>query len=68
MIQEVKEIQESIGNKKKIPKRFLVNNVLVDVSYSIQTKMMTISEEEAIKLFEEQVITGPEGYFLSKIK
>jgi len=38
MIQEAKEIQESIDNKKKIPKRFLNNNVLVDVSFSIQTK------------------------------
>ena len=43
MIKEAKEIQESIDMKKKIPKRFLVNNVLVDVSYSIQTKSMYIS-------------------------
>ena len=66
MIQEAKEIQESIDNKKKIPKRFLVNNVLVDVSYSIQTKLMTISEDEAIKLLEDQVITGREGFFFLK--
>jgi transposase len=57
MIHEAKEIQESIDNNKKIPKRFLVNNVLIDVSYSIQTKLMDIGEEEAIKLLEEQVIT-----------
>jgi transposase len=66
MIQEAKEIQESIDSKKKIPKRFLVNNVLVDISYLVQTKLMTISEEEAIKLLEEQVITGREGFFCLK--
>ena len=54
MIQEAKEIHESIDNKKKIPKRFLVNNVLVDVSYSIQTKLMTISEDEPLNFLRSK--------------
>lgn len=58
MIKEAKEIQESITKKKKVPKKYLINNVLVKVNYSFQTKLMEISEEEAIKLLEEQVITG----------
>jgi len=66
MIKEAKEIQESIDKKKKIPKRFLINNVLVKVNYSIQTKLMKITEKEAIKLLEEQVISGREGFFCLK--
>ena len=66
MIKEAKEIQESIDKKKKIPKRFLINNVLIKVNYSIQTKLVEIGEEEAIKLLEDQVITGREGFFCLK--
>jgi len=66
MIKEAKEIQESITKKKKVPKKYLINDVLVKVNYSFQTKLMEISEEEAIKLLEEQVITGLEGFFCLK--
>ena len=66
MIKEAKEIQESIDKKKKIPKKYLINNVLVKVNISFQTKLMEFGEEEAIKLLEEQVITGREGFFSLK--
>jgi len=66
MIKEAKEIQESIDKKKKIPKKYLINNVLVKVNISFQTKLMEFGEEEAIKLLEEQVITGREGFFCLK--
>lgn len=39
-IKETKAIQESIDKNKALPKRFRINNLLVDVDYSIQTKLM----------------------------
>jgi transposase len=65
-IHEAKELQEIIDRKKKIPKRFRINNVLIDVSYSFQTKLIELSEDEAIKLLEDKIITGREGYFCLK--
>ncbi|AFV25204.1 transposase [Methanolobus psychrophilus R15] len=62
-IEEAKEIQESIDKNKKLPKKFRINNALVDVVYSLQTKLVNLDEEEAIKLLEEHLITGREGFF-----
>jgi transposase len=63
---EAKAIQESIDYGKKLPKRFRINNLLIDVEYSIQTKLIELSEEEAVKLLEENIITGREGFFCLK--
>jgi transposase len=65
-IHEARELQEIIDMKKKIPKRFRINNVLIDVSYSFQTKLIELSENEAIKLLEDKLITGREGFFCLK--
>ncbi len=65
-MKEAKAIQESIDKKKRLPKRFRINNVLVDVTYSLQTKLMKLDEQEAIKLLEEHLITGREGFFCLK--
>jgi len=65
-MQEARAIQESIDKNKKLPKKFRINNVLVDVTYSLQTKLMEIEEQEAIKLLEEHLITGREGFFCLK--
>ena len=65
-MKEAKDIQESIDKNKKLPKRFRINNILVDVVYSLQTKLMELDEEEAIKLLEEHLITGREGFFCLK--
>jgi len=65
-IQEAKAIQESIDKKKTLPKRFRINNLLVDVDYSIQTKLLELSEGDAIRMLEEKFITGREGYFCLK--
>jgi transposase len=65
-IHEARELQEIIDRKKKIPKRFRINNVLIDVSYSFQTKLIELSENEAIKLLEDKLITGREGFFCLK--
>ena len=63
---EAKAIQESIDYGKKIPKRFRINNLLIDVEYSIQTKLIELSDDEAVKLLEENIITGREGFFCLK--
>lgn len=65
-IKEAKTIQESIEKNKSLPKRFRINNFLVDVDYSIQTKLVELSEDDAIKLLEEKFITGREGFFCLK--
>ena len=69
MVREIKEakvIQESIDKNKALPKRFRINNLLVEVDYSIQTKLMELSEDDAVKLLEERFITGREGFFCLK--
>jgi len=65
-IKEAKAIQESIDKHKKLPKRFRINNFLIDVDYSIQTKLVEITEEEAVKMLEEKIINGREGFFCLK--
>ena len=62
-LQEAKAIQESIDRNKKLPKRFRISNVLVDVTYSLQTKLMELDEQDAIKLLKEKIVTGREGFF-----
>jgi len=65
-IKEAKAIQESIDKHKKLPKRFRINNFLIEVDYSIQTKLVKLSEDDAVKLLEEKIITGREGFFCLK--
>ena len=65
-LQEAKEIQNSIDNKKQLPKKFRINNEFIDISYSYQTKLEELSEEDALKLLENAVITGREGFFCIK--
>ena len=65
-IKEVKAIKESIDKNKALPKRFRINNLLVDVDYSIQTKLIELSEDDAVRLLEEKFIIGREGFFCLK--
>ena len=65
-IHEAKAIQKSIDCGKKLPKRFRINNLLIDVEYSVQTKLIELTEDEAVKLLEENIINGREGFFCLK--
>ncbi len=65
-LREAKEIQKSIDNKKQLPKRFRINNVLIDVDYSYQTKLVELSDDEALELLEKVIINGREGFFCIK--
>lgn len=42
---EVEVIQECISRKKKLPKKIGIANPLVKISYSVQTKLVEMSEE-----------------------
>ena len=65
-IKEAKAIQESIDKNKALPKRFRINNLLVEVDYSIQTKLIELSEDDAVRLLKEKFINGREGFFCLK--
>jgi len=62
-LEEAREIQKSLDGNRGIPKRFLVNNPLIDVSISYQTKLDEMSEEDALKLLDNYVQNGREGFF-----
>lgn len=62
-LQEAKEIQNSIDNNRQLPMKFRINNVLIDIAYSYQTKLEELSDEEALKLVESSIISGREGFF-----
>src|SRR5450759_2477001 len=48
-LQEAKEIQEVITKNKKLPKKFRINNELIEIDYSFRTKLEELSDEEAIE-------------------
>ena len=65
-LEEAKEIQKVIDNKKALPKKFRVNNELIEVNYSFTTKLDEMSEEEAIEFLKSTLISGREGFFCLK--
>ncbi len=65
-LQEAKEIQDSIDNHRQLPMKFKINNVLIDITYSYQTRLGELSDDEALKLVESAIITGREGFFCIK--
>jgi len=65
-IKEAREIQDSIDKNKALPKRFRINNLLIDVDYSIQTKLVELTEDDAVTLLEDKFINGREGFFCLK--
>ena len=63
LLAEARSIQDSLDNGRKLPKRFRINNPLVDVKYDYQTKLVEMDEEEALRLLMDDVIDGREGCF-----
>jgi len=61
--EEAEEIQRSIDNNRGLPKRFQINNELVDIVYTYQTKLKKLSKKEALKLVKKAAINGREGFF-----
>ena len=66
MLEEAKEIQKSIEGNKKLPKKFRINNKLIDIHYSYQTKLIEMSEEEALEFLRKEIINEREGFFCLK--
>ena len=65
-LKEAKEIQKAFINNKKLPKKFRVNNELIEIDYSFRTKLEELSDEEAIELLKASLINGREGFFCLK--
>ncbi|KKH98511.1 transposase [Methanosarcina sp. 1.H.T.1A.1] len=65
-LKEAKEIQKAIVNNKKLPKKFRINNELIEIDYSFRTKLEELSDEEAIELLKASLINGREGFFCLK--
>ncbi len=63
LLQDAKLIQHSIEKNKKLPKKFRINNALVDVMYSYQTKLSEMNEKDAFELVKKAAINGREGFF-----
>ena len=60
---EAEEIQRQLDNNRGIPKRYQINNPLIDCEYSYQTRLEALGEEEAKAILKKAAITGREGFF-----
>jgi transposase len=63
LFKEAELIQKSIDNNRGLPKRYKINNPLIECEYSYQTKLTMMSEEKAKELLRKASITGREGFF-----
>jgi len=63
-LNEAQELQSSIDKNHKMPKKFQVNNPLIDISYEYQTKLQELDENQAKKLLEMKIFNGREGFFM----
>ncbi len=63
LFEEAESIQKSIESNRGLPKRFQINNPLIDCTYSYQTRLSDLSEGEAKKILKKAAITGREGFF-----
>ena len=62
-LEEAKEIQQALTKGRSLPKRFLLNNPLVKITYTYQTRLSELSDDQARKLVQAASITGREGFF-----
>ncbi len=61
--EDAKLLQDCLDRNKKLPARFRINNELVDITYSYQTKLKVLGEKEALEYVKKHSITGREGFF-----
>lgn len=61
--EEAKEIQHALNKGKSLPKRFILSNPLVKITYTYQTRLTELTEDQAKKLVQAAAITGREGFF-----
>lgn len=63
LFEEAELIQKSIDNNRGLPKRYRINNPLIDCKYTYQTKLNMLSADEAKEILKKASITGREGFF-----
>lgn len=63
LFHDAEEIQKAIEHNRNLPKRFRINNPLVECRYTYQTKLASLSETEAREILKAASITGREGFF-----
>ena len=60
---EAQEIESALSRGKPLLKRFMINNPLVDIKYTFQTKLSKLTENQARELVQSASINGREGFF-----
>ncbi len=60
---EAEKIQKCIDGNRGLPKKYRINNPLIDCEYSYQTKLASLSESDAKAILKKASITGREGFF-----
>jgi transposase len=65
-LQEAKEIQKAVKKNKKLPKKFRINNELIEIDYFFRTKFEELSDDEAIELLKASLINERERFFCLK--
>jgi len=63
LFKEAELIQKSLERNRGLPKRYRINNPLIDCEYSYQTKLAMIDEYHAKEILKKACITGREGFF-----
>jgi transposase len=63
LFNEAELIQKSLEKNRRLPKRYRINNPLIDCEYSYQTKLAMIDENHAKEILKKACITGREGFF-----
>ena len=62
-LKEAKEIEKVSSGKKKLPRKYRINNILVKATIEYQTKLKSLTDKEAFELVKKASITGREGFF-----
>ena len=64
LLQEARSTQDSLDDGMELPKRFRIDNPLVNVRYEHQTKLVGMDEEAALRFLLDEVVDGDEGCFV----
>ena len=59
---EAEMLQECISRKKKLPKKIGISNPVMKIIYSVQTKLLQMSEEEELAFLREKLNTRRGGF------
>jgi len=63
-LNEAQELQISIEKNHKMPKKFQINNPLIDIQYEYQTRLKELDEKQAKSLLKNKIFNGREGFFM----